>query len=47
VLHLLEDVGVEVGLEIEEAAAELEAWIGPARVSASFPTLLDSGPRAQ
>jgi hypothetical protein len=35
---LLEDVGTETRRRIEEEAARLEAWIGPARVTGSFPT---------
>ena len=35
---LLEDVGVETTRRIEAEAARLEAWIGPARVTGSFPT---------
>jgi hypothetical protein len=38
---LLEDVGVEVEREIEAEAARLGAWIGPARVTGSFPTPLE------
>jgi hypothetical protein len=45
---LLEDVGTETLRQIEAEAAALEAWIGPARVTGSFPTpteisLLKSG----
>lgn len=40
---LLEDVGVEATRRIEEKAARLEAWIGPARVTGSFPTPLEIG----
>ena len=48
---LLEDVGTEATRRIEAEAAALEAWIGPARVTGSFPTPTegglpgDSGPR--
>jgi hypothetical protein len=35
---LLEDVGAETTRRIEAEAARLEAWIGPARVTGSFPT---------
>ena len=38
---LLEDVGTEVRAEIEAEATRLEAWIGPARVTGSFPTPLE------
>jgi hypothetical protein len=38
---LLEDPGAEVRHAIDEEAARLEAWIGPARVSGSFPTPLE------
>jgi hypothetical protein len=38
---LLEDVGREVLAEIEAEAARLEEWIGPARVTGSFPTPLE------
>ena len=38
---LLEDVGAEITAEIEAEAARLEAWIGPARVTGSFPTPLE------
>jgi hypothetical protein len=38
---LLEDVGVEVEREIAAEAARLAAWIGPARVTGSFPTPLE------
>jgi Winged helix DNA-binding domain len=41
--HLLEDVGVEIGLMIDAEAARLEEWIGPARVTGSFPTPLEIG----
>ncbi len=40
---LLEDVGVETTRRIEAEAARLEAWIGPARVTGSFPTPLEIG----
>jgi hypothetical protein len=42
---LLEDVGRESTLMIEAEAARLEDWIGPTRVSASFPTPLAAGLR--
>ena len=38
---LLEDVGAETSNRIEAEAARLEAWIGPARVTGSFPTPLE------
>ena len=38
---LLGDVGAEAGRMIDAEAARLEAWIGPARVSGSFPTPLE------
>ncbi len=38
---LLEDVGEETRRSIDAEAARLEAWIGPARVSGSFPTPLE------
>ena len=41
--HLLEDVGTETARRIEKEAARLEAWIGPARVTGSFPTPLEIG----
>ena len=41
--RLLEDVGVETGQRIEAEAAGLEAWIGPMRVTGSFPTPLEIG----
>ena len=40
---LLEDVGAETTRRIEAEAARLEAWIGPARVTGSFPTPLEIG----
>jgi Winged helix DNA-binding domain len=40
---LLEDVGDETTHRIEAEAARLEAWIGPARVTGSFPTPLEIG----
>jgi hypothetical protein len=43
---LLEDVGAETVRRIEAEAARLEAWIGPARVSGSFPTPTEVGLRA-
>jgi hypothetical protein len=42
-LGLLEDVGAETARRIEAEAARLEAWIGPARIRASFPTPLEVG----
>jgi hypothetical protein len=45
VTTLLEDVGAEAALRIEAEAARLEAWIGPARVTGSFPTPLEIGLR--
>jgi hypothetical protein len=38
---LLEDVGADVAAEVEAEAARLESWIGPARVTGSFPTPLE------
>jgi hypothetical protein len=38
---LLEDVGSESLDLIDAEAARLEAWVGPARVSGSFPTPLE------
>ncbi len=43
VAHLLEDVGSETERKIEAEAARVEAWIGPARVTGSFPTPLEIG----
>ncbi len=39
--HLLEDVGTETRRVIEAEAARLEAWVGPIRVTGSFPTPLE------
>ncbi len=44
--RLLEDVGVEVRQEIDAEAARLEAWLGPARVTGSFPTPIEIETRA-
>jgi hypothetical protein len=41
--RLLQDVGTEVRRKIHAEAARLEAWIGPARVTGSFPTPLEVG----
>lgn len=41
--RLLEDVGTETARQVEKEAARLEAWIGPARVTGSFPTPLEIG----
>jgi Winged helix DNA-binding domain len=41
--RLLEDVGAETRRRIEAETARLEAWIGPARVTGSFPTPLEIG----
>jgi hypothetical protein len=41
VTYLLEDVGSASRRAIEAEAARLEAWIGPARVSSSFPNPLE------
>ena len=41
--RLLEDVGAETRQRIEAEAARLEAWIGPMRVTGSFPTPLETG----
>jgi hypothetical protein len=38
---LLEDVGTETARRIEVEAARLETWLGPARVTGSFPTPLE------
>ncbi len=43
--RLLEDVGAETRQRIEAEAARLEAWIGPMRVTGSFPTPLETGLR--
>ena len=43
---LLEDVGDETRESIDAEAARLEAWIGPARVSGSFPTPVEIELRA-
>jgi len=43
---LLEDVGEETRKLIDAEAARLEAWIGPARVTGSFPTPLEIELRA-
>ena len=45
VLTLLEVLGGQVTAMIEAEAARLEQWIGPTRVSASFPTPLATGLR--
>jgi hypothetical protein len=39
--RLLEDVGAEVRRAIDAEAARLEAWLGPTRVTGSFPTPLE------
>ena len=41
--RLLEDVGAETTRAIEAKAAGLEAWLGPTRVTGSFPTPLEVG----
>ncbi len=41
--RLLEDVGAETTRAIEAKAASLEAWLGPTRVTGSFPTPLEIG----
>jgi hypothetical protein len=41
--RLLEDVGAETTRAIEAKAAGLEAWLGPMRVTGSFPTPLEIG----
>ena len=43
--RLLQDVGAQTTLEIEAEAARLEAWLGPTRVTGSFPTPLELGLR--
>jgi hypothetical protein len=40
---LLEDVGAVVAREVDEAAADLERWLGPTRVTGSFPTPVEVG----
>jgi hypothetical protein len=41
VVHrLLEDTGAETAAAVGEAAAELEAWLGPMRITPRFPTPL-------
>ena len=44
--HLLEEVGAETSREILAEAARLEAWLGPTRVTGSFPTPVELGLRA-
>lgn len=39
--HLLEEVGSETRQRIDEEAARLQAWLGPARVTGSFPTPIE------
>jgi hypothetical protein len=41
--RLLEDLGAETTRAIEAKAAGLEAWLGPMRVTGSFPTPLEIG----
>ena len=41
--RLLEDVGSETQRQIDAEAARLEAWIGPMRVTGSFPTPIEIG----
>jgi len=41
VTRLLEDVGAETACGIAAEAARLESWLGPTRISASFPTPLE------
>ncbi len=38
VAYLLDDIGAERRRQVDAEAARLEEWIGPTRVSASFPT---------
>jgi Winged helix DNA-binding domain len=38
--RLLEDTGAEATAAVAEAAAELEAWLGPMRITPRFPTPL-------
>lgn len=41
VVHrLLEDNGAETAAAVARAAAELEAWLGPVRITPRFPTPL-------
>jgi len=40
VYQLLEDPGKETAAAVAEAAAELEAWLGPMRITPRFPTPL-------
>jgi len=44
--RLLEEVGAETRHEIDQEAARLEAWLGPTRVSGSFPTPVEIGLRS-
>jgi winged helix DNA-binding protein len=44
---LLKDVGTDARRRIEAEAARLEAWLGPARVSGSFPTPLETELRTE
>lgn len=44
--QLLEDVGAETRQSIEAEAARLQEWLGPTRVSGSFPTPLEIQLRA-
>lgn len=44
--RLLEDVGAETRQAIDAEAARLEAWLGPTRVTGSFPTPLELGLRS-
>ena len=41
--RLLEDVGSEAERRVEAEVARVEAWIGSARVTGSFPTPLEIG----
>ena len=43
---LLEDIGAETRRAIDAEAARLEAWLGPTRVTGSFPTPLEIDLRA-
>jgi Winged helix DNA-binding domain len=44
---LLEDIGTDTRRRIEAEAGRLETWLGPARVSGSFPTPLETDLRTE